>query len=327
MVAGRPRIPAMGWDTELGPWAKFVEIGYSGNQTRFCYALCNSSEALAAAIANEGSRSMTVRFGSEGDLVKRVQTAMINQGFDVGSAGADGDFGWHTLASVRQIQLQSFGPNGVDLVVGPTTAAALGITDWPRENDLASFSPASLSAYGRAIETGPEYRSLSGRYFSADPFDLAVKRSIRTNNPGALNITNWQRRFPGYANVTQPDNQGNVTTIYWTPEHGIAAWHHLMTDRYGWGASGKFSLETLAKRYAGIDDSNHKAVKSYLAGWRRRSGNVLSGQSILSLDVDGEMITLGKAMFGHECAGTSPIESEQIVMALDLKRRGNLPPF
>ena len=97
---------------------------------------------------------------------------------------------------------------------------------------------------------------------------MSVKRSIRTNNPGALNISNWQKTFPGYAGKTPPDGAGNVTTIYVTPEHGVAAWYHLLTDRYGYGEDGSFVLLKLARKYAGVNSDDAPAVKSYIKGWR-----------------------------------------------------------
>lgn len=327
VVIGRPRVASRGWASELGPWAAFLEAGYDADQEQFCYALFSGREVVAAATAAAGTRPQTVRFGSEGALVARVQAALLERGIDVGSAGADGDLGWKTLMGIRQLQLDTFGSDGVDLVVGPTTAAALGIP-WASEADgEASIGPASLAGAGRSTEAGPAYRSLSSGFFSSSPFDLSVKRSIRTNNPGALNVTQWQRRFPGFSTVTQPDSAGNVTSIYWTPEHGIAAWHHLMTDRYGYGSAGRFSLRELAMRYAGVQEPDHAAVKSYLAGWRRRSGHDINGTSMFGLDSDDDMLILARGMFGHECAGASPIQDEQVVFALGLKRTGNLPPY
>src|SRR5262245_45962999 len=64
-----------------------------------------------------------------------------------------------------------------------------------------------------------------GGAFRADPMDLSCPRSIRTNNPGALNFSDWQTSRPGFIGKTQPDGSANhnVTTIYRTPEHGIAS--------------------------------------------------------------------------------------------------------
>ncbi|MGO8557565.1 hypothetical protein ACC724_37925, partial [Rhizobium ruizarguesonis] len=43
-------------------------------------------------------------------------------------------------------------------------------------------------------------------WFSAAPNDSSINRAIRTNNPGALNISNWQKQRPGYVGYTDPDH-------------------------------------------------------------------------------------------------------------------------
>ena len=84
-------------------------------------------------------------------------------------------------------------------------------------------------------------------FFSANPDDINVPRSIRTNNPGALNFSAWQKSRVGFVGITQPDNSPNhnVTTIYRTPEHGIGAWYHLLARLYNFPA-GNFTLNELA---------------------------------------------------------------------------------
>jgi hypothetical protein len=126
--------------------------------------------------------------------------------------------------------------------------------------------------------------------------------------------------------VTQPDNAGNVTTIYVTPEHGAAAWYNLLTDRYGYGEDGSFKLVDLAKRYAGANDANDPAVKSYVKGWRKWSANALDTDTLIHLDKDVEVLLLARSMFCHEMGGQSPLHDDQIVKAVQLKRAGQLPP-
>jgi hypothetical protein len=342
VIAGRPRVLARGWDKEQGPWAAFIANCYGLPQSRFNYALFSGREALMlAGGAADRDHSQTVRFGSDGELVEAVQDALLKHGYDVGNAGVDGDLGFGTLTALRQFQAAKFGSVGVDLVVGPSTGAALGLA-WPKVNSPAPawvtpineppgpapVAPRPASAHGVAVtEPQPNFRCLTtGGVFSATPFDLSIKRSIRTNNPGALNITKWQRNFHGFAGVTQPDGAGNRTTIYVTPEHGIAAWHHLLTDVYGFGEQGKLKLLTLARRYAGVAEDDHPAVKSYLAGWGKWSGKKLTKSSELKLDDDPDMTLLAQAMFGHEAGGKPPWPDKQITNALTLKRNRKLPP-
>lgn len=65
----------------------------------------------------------TLRQGMKGDYVKQLQKRLIELGYSVGSAGADGDFGSGTLAAVKKFQKAA----GLtqDGVVGAKTWAAL----------------------------------------------------------------------------------------------------------------------------------------------------------------------------------------------------------
>ena len=65
----------------------------------------------------------TLRRGSKGEYVTLLQSMLINRGYDVGSAGADGDFGKATLAAVRKFQMDNC--LALDGIVGPATWAAL----------------------------------------------------------------------------------------------------------------------------------------------------------------------------------------------------------
>lgn len=171
----------------------------------------------------------------------------------------------------------------------------------------------------------PNYRSLvPGGFFSSAPFDEARPRSERTNNPGALNIAAWQRRFPGLVGETPPDAGGNVTGIWVTPEHGIAAWHHLLTDRYGLGPRGRITLAALACRYAGVADPAASAPRGYVRGWARFAPDLQAG-TVIALDDDDELCRLARGMFGHELGRPSPIGEAQVRMALALHRAGTLP--
>lgn len=65
----------------------------------------------------------TLRRGSKGEYVTLLQTKLMQLGYDVGSAGADGDFGRGTEAAVKLFQ----GDHGLaaDGIVGAKTWAAL----------------------------------------------------------------------------------------------------------------------------------------------------------------------------------------------------------
>ncbi|QDZ07270.1 hypothetical protein FPZ24_07085 [Sphingomonas panacisoli] len=191
---------------------------------------------------------------------------------------------------------------------------------------LSAEAAGSASAAGAAeTHAVPNYRSLTGGFFSKDPYDLKQRRSIRTNNPGALNVTGWQRVFPGFVGVTAPDHAENVTSIYVTPEHGVGAWHYLMTGRYGYGEQGKVELQDLARRYAGVASASDPAAQSYVKGWTKWASS-LTATSVLDLSDDADMLNLAHGMFGHEAGQKTPLKDDQILTALKMKRTGTLPP-
>lgn len=180
----------------------------------------------------------------------------------------------------------------------------------------------------KPVETGAgiTYASLvPGGFFSADPWDLSVPRAIRTNNPGALNFLPWQQQRPGYVGKSQPDGSANqnVTTIYRTPEHGVASWFRLLTVGYKFGSTGSFSLKALAARYAGA--SAGPVVDNYVKGWVAHSKGGLSATSMIDAGDDAAMLVLARAMFNHEAGQESPLHDDQILYAMARERAGNLP--
>lgn len=176
------------------------------------------------------------------------------------------------------------------------------------------------------LASGTQFGSLvPGGFFSSDPSNHSVPRSIRTNNPGALNICSWQKARPGFVGVTEADGSSNhnVTTIYRTPEHGIGSWFYLLKDVYGFGATGNFTIDRLAQHYAG--SASGPAVTEYIAGWSRFSGGMVVAATIISLANDTDMLTLAKAMFGNESGIATPLHDDQITYAVAHERMGTLP--
>jgi D-alanyl-D-alanine carboxypeptidase len=157
-------------------------------------------------------------------------------------------------------------------------------------------------------------------WFSAAPDDDSVNRAIRTNNPGALDFTDWQHNRQGYVGKTLPDSAGNETTIYQTPEHGIAAWYFLLRDIYGFDTTGAFDLQTLAKKYAGADATSVQ-IKSYLDGWNKWSNGTLHPDTVIHLLDNSEMMSLAKALFAHEAGAFSPLCEAQIMYGFDIERK------
>jgi len=242
-----------------------------------------------------------------------IQQALQKKGF--GELSINGRFTASLATTVAKFQEDN--ELVVDGMVGKQTLAALGV-DWS-----ARAAPSGI--YNDKY--GVYFDSLTpGGFFSHDPDDLRVKRSIRANNPGALNYSKWQTKQPGYVAVTPPDNSPNRnrTTIYRTPEHGVAAWFVLLSEKYGFKNPGSFTLEQLAKKYAGRD-AGQAAVRAYVNGWSKASGGKFNATTVFHLSKTDEMLPLGKAMFAHEIGAPSPLEDAQIRFGIDEQRSNTMP--
>lgn len=165
------------------------------------------------------------------------------------------------------------------------------------------------------------YRSLVGGYFSKTPDDLRIRRSIRTNNPLALNISDWQKSFPGYVGYTQADNSANAnkTTIYETPENGFASWYQLMTI---YNKGGHNTVAKIIDRYGGGQD-----YSGYLA-FVLKHEPTLKGETRLNLHDDVMLLRLAKVMARHEAGADVPFpwSDQQILYGIKLGREFNGGP-
>lgn len=79
-------------------------------------------------------------YGSRGDEVKKLQQSLVNAGYDVGSAGADGIFGDATLAAVKKYQTDK--GLDVDGIAGNNTLSSLYGASAPESKPEANTSTA-----------------------------------------------------------------------------------------------------------------------------------------------------------------------------------------
>lgn len=131
VVAGSPKFEPPGSRDESGPWARFIDNAYgpgANGQVEFPYFLFSGAEAATVAERAGQPLARSLRFGSSGPFVDKVQRALQSEGF--GFLTPDGDFGRDTLQAVMAFQLREFGRGSADGIVGPNTAARLEI-EWP----------------------------------------------------------------------------------------------------------------------------------------------------------------------------------------------------
>ncbi|MEM7011452.1 MAG: peptidoglycan-binding domain-containing protein [Verrucomicrobiota bacterium] len=252
----------------------------------------------------------------------------------------DGKFGPVTEQSVRNFQSR----NGLTETgeVDEATGRALGLPFWTAETvrqlDEPFRDPDKFDA-----DHEFQFRSqFEGGYFSAEPEqfvsgDVRKKRSIRSNNSGAMNKRDWHEDLPGYVGRTLADNSGNKTTIFLTPEDGVSAWYLNIVVRYerlfgliSGGATGTtVNVRRLAKAYGfgrpNDPDSAFNSVqlgriREYTRGWDNWAQKAGLGEIEESDEIDpgdvAEMRRLCYAMSGHEAAAFSPLAFDQIDLGI-----------
>ena len=102
----------------------------------------------------------TLREGSRGEEVKKMQQQLINQGYNVGSAGADGIYGKNTAAAVTQYQRDK--GLSVDGIAGNQTQTSLYSAQAPQQNTAAG-APATTESPIKGV-TQDVYNKLTEPY-------------------------------------------------------------------------------------------------------------------------------------------------------------------
>jgi hypothetical protein len=128
VLVGYPQCQKRSQQPATGAWKVFKKNSYDLTQKSFGYILLDGREVYRIVSAGNSKVSARLRFGSHGDLVKKLQKALQTKSFYEGNI--DGDFGERTLRAVLNFQTSSFGPSADDGIVGPQTAAVLKIS-WP----------------------------------------------------------------------------------------------------------------------------------------------------------------------------------------------------
>jgi uncharacterized protein (TIGR02594 family) len=150
-----------------------------------------------------------------------------------------------------------------------------------------------------------------GGFFCLGPTDkTGAPVSIRFNNPGAVNGASWERTYPGYV-AEQETTPGNRSTIFETPEQGVAVWWDLMR-RYR--TSGIITVAGIINRYGGGQD--YSAYVKQVATWTGLAGDT----EIKLYGDDVTLLKFAKAMFRYEAGRVPPWSDEQILFGFGFGR-------
>ena len=160
----------------------------------------------------------------------------------------------------------------------------------------------------------PNYRSLvPGGFFSSTPYDRSMRASVRCNNPGAINGAFWETHYPGFVDTVET-TPGNKTTIFETPEYGIAVWWELLR-RYR--AQGHTTVGQIINTYGGGQD-----YTNYINFVTDRTG--FASTLEIGLGDDNALLQFGKAMFRYEAGEPIPWSDAQILYGVKLGRADGL---
>ena len=230
------------------------------------------------------------------------------------SFALDGVFGRQTKRAVKSFQMMQ--GTVADGVVSIQTGKALGLPFWDTHIVRNLDSPfRDDTKYPDAAEFN--FRSLVGigNFFSGQPdadyssSDTLTRRALRTNNPGAINISKWQRdSMMGYVGSTLPGPRGNKTAVYETPEHGIAAWGFLLRKIYFNGNKDKVTVGAIVDKYRG---TNSRAP--YIDGYKKYSDGKFTEDYEVDLYDNAELARLAIASYSHEFGSWYPLTDGQLL--------------
>lgn len=245
-----------------------------------------------------------------------IQKVLAAKGYY--TATVDADFGDLTEKAVKKFQADA--SLTVDGIVNKATGNALGLPFWtpfvelelvPPYRDDTKYPDGTKFRF-QSLWPGGFYSSWAHRgYHSDNPMS---KRALRSNNPGAVNISNWQRdTMKGYVGRTEADasSDANKTTIYSAPEYGVAMWAFLLRVKYFNGRRDPVSLRAIIDKYRG-----GLSPDPYLAGYKKYSQGVLEPNSMIDLYKPDQLGRLAIAAYSHELGFWFPLTNGQMDMAV-----------
>jgi hypothetical protein len=121
--------------------------------------------------------------------------------------------------------------------------------------------------------------------------------------------------MPGYVGQSQADNSpdANKTTIYASPEYGVAAWAHMLRVRYFNGDHRPRTLLEIIRKYAGGN-----SIEDYINGYHRFSNGELNADTLIDLYNSQQMAVLAIAAYSHELSFWYPLSDAQMQRAFQL---------
>lgn len=179
--------------------------------------------------------ALTLKQGSRGDTVKKMQQKLKNWGYYTGSV--DGIFGAKTLSAVKYFQRRN--NLVVDGIAGPKTLSAMGISGGSTSSSTSSYSDADITLLARLI-----YGEARGEsYVGQVAVGAVVMNRIKSSSfPNTMSGVIYQR----YAFTAVDDGQINLTPNAtarkaaldaingWDPSYGAIYYYNPRTATSQW---------------------------------------------------------------------------------------------
>lgn len=213
--------------------------------------------------------------GSTGSDVKKLQSSLVNAGYDVGSSGVDGIYGSATQRAVSNYQRDQ--GLTVDGIAGDETLSSLYGQETQEEETPESLYEKALAELDRLTEEKPEYAGsyeedlaeiyaqlLAREEFSYDPASDPVYRQYREQyaRQGRLAMEDTLGRGAGltggYSNsYAQQAGQQAYQKYLDQLTQAEAQLYSRAKDRYNSGT------QALSDRYAALEDLSRTEYSRY----------------------------------------------------------------
>ena len=197
----------------------------------------------APTISGQSAYALTLKQGSRGETVKKMQQKLKNWGYYTGAV--DGIYGSQTVNAVKYFQRKN--KLAVDGIAGPKTLSAMGISSGSAQSGSSSYSEADIQLLARLIYGEARGESYVGQVAVGA---VVINRIKSSSFPNTMSGVIYQR----YAFTAVDDGQINLTPNAtarkaaidamngWDPSYGAIYYYNPRTATSSWIFSRKTTV-------------------------------------------------------------------------------------
>lgn len=197
----------------------------------------------APTFSGQSAYALTLKQGSRGETVKKMQQKLKNWGYYTGAV--DGIYGSQTVSAVKYFQRKN--NLVVDGIAGPKTLSAMGISSGSSQSGSSSYSEADIQLLARLIYGEARGESYVGQVAVGA---VVINRIKSSSFPNTMSGVIYQR----YAFTAVDDGQINLTPNAtarkaaidamngWDPSYGAIYYYNPRTATSSWIFSRKTTV-------------------------------------------------------------------------------------